>query len=285
MTPPAHGTAGSREALPPKALDVLAVVRQSFIVLVRDTWKVALVALLFGAPAFAIDLAGWAEPRVAPTTILGECWRLAVIFPKSIPGHLVAAPLVYVAVRSAAGRTWTLRRAMLEGLLNMPWVLVTATLALLAIGAGTLFCVLPGLFVGTLLWVALPAAVVERSGAVHALRRSVQLTKSARWQVFLVVLALAFLVKGGNLALEMIFQPAKSLLGEAGVVALSFVPSVCLGALLHLGAAFTYLQLRAFAEPCWQPGLEGDHDALEATEGKDPEIRSSPGSDGDREAK
>jgi hypothetical protein len=279
MTSPVPGPARSGEALPPKTLDIQAVVKHSFLVLVRNPGKVALVALLFGAPALAIEVAGWGEPNPAPTTILGTCWALAVLFPKSIPGHLVAAPLVYVAVRSAAGRTWTLRRAMFEGLLNMPWVLVTATLALLAIGAGTFFCVLPGLFVGTLLWVALPAAVVERSGAVHALRRSVQLTKKSRWQVFLLVLALAFLVKGSNLALEVIFRPAKSLLGEAGVVALAYVPTVCLGALLHLGAAFTYLQLRGIAEPNWQPGLEDDHDAGETSLVENRQVGPLPESD------
>lgn len=53
---------------------------------------------------------------------------------------------------------------------------------------GTILLFIPGLMLMTMWWVAVPAAVVERTGIIESLRRSVELTRGYRWKVFGVII-------------------------------------------------------------------------------------------------
>lgn len=53
---------------------------------------------------------------------------------------------------------------------------------------GTILLFIPGLMLMTMWWVAVPAAVVERTGIIESLRRSVELTRGYRWKVFGIII-------------------------------------------------------------------------------------------------
>jgi hypothetical protein len=56
------------------------------------------------------------------------------------------------------------------------------------VSIGTMLLIIPGIILYVMFWVAVPAAVVERSGVMDSMKRSLELTKSFRWQIFFVML-------------------------------------------------------------------------------------------------
>ena len=77
-----------------------------------------------------------------------------------------------------------LRRAV-----SLVFVVVgVALVSAIAIILATFLLIVPGLIVATMLWVAVPVAVVERPGVMRSLARSATLTNGSRWQVFGIAL-------------------------------------------------------------------------------------------------
>ena len=68
-----------------------------------------------------------------------------------------------------------------------PVIGVTIVASICAV-LGLVALVVPGLFLITVWWVAVPAAVVERTGVFASLGRSYALTRGHRWQVFGVIM-------------------------------------------------------------------------------------------------
>jgi uncharacterized membrane protein len=67
-------------------------------------------------------------------------------------------------------------------------VIGVAIVAAIAKALAAILLIVPGLIVATMLWVAVPVAVVERPGVMRSLTRSAALTKGSRWQVFGIAL-------------------------------------------------------------------------------------------------
>ena len=77
-------------------------------------------------------------------------------------------------------------------LLPVIGVSIVVTIAYLV---GFFLLIVPGIVAIVWLWVAVPAAVVERPGVFGAIRRSLELTKGERWRIFgLLVLFVASLL-------------------------------------------------------------------------------------------
>ena len=124
-------------------------------------------------------------------------------------------------------------------------VLGVAILQGLAISFGLMLCIIPGFFVMVMFYVAIPVAVEERTGAIGAMRRSVELTEGCRMQIFGVVASLAGLNYGVNQLLS-ILSPEE---GFGGVtILMSATTNVFLTALTATASAVTYYQLRSMKE-------------------------------------
>ncbi len=122
-------------------------------------------------------------------------------------------------------------------------IVATGFLAYLAVAVGLVLLVIPGIFVATALSVAVPVVVVERVGAVQALRRSWDLTRDHRLKMFLALLVLALVGFGANVA----GQVATRLLGPAGFL-LALPLQVLIMSLPVLLPAVAYHDLRVERE-------------------------------------
>ena len=62
----------------------------------------------------------------------------------------------------------------------------------------------------TMLWVAIPAAVIEKPGVIGSLSRSADLTKGYRWQIFgiIVIVTVIALVAGFAIAFAIVVSDA-----------------------------------------------------------------------------
>lgn len=61
------------------------------------------------------------------------------------------------------------------------------------VGLGLLFCIFPGIYLSIILYVTIPALVIENTGIIDAFKRSNELITNNRWQVCGILLIAGFL--------------------------------------------------------------------------------------------
>jgi len=123
---------------------------------------------------------------------------------------------------------------------------IAGMLAMLSPILAVIIVALPALLVLTVLWVAVPATVVERIGAMAALNRSSALTRGRRWSVFLVLFVLAVITQGTTLLVTLVGQS-----GEVSVMTLlvgSQIIGAIEGGLMAVTTAVGYHDLRVSHE-------------------------------------
>lgn len=99
----------------------------------------------------------------------------------------LSAALVYGVVSDLRGNKASVGE-ILSGALS---VLLPVSLISIVVGVivllGWIVFIIPGIFLYVIFWVAVPAAVVERTGVIDSMKRSLELTKGNRWKVFFVL--------------------------------------------------------------------------------------------------
>lgn len=101
---------------------------------------------------------------------------------------IASAALVQATVAHDQGRAASPREMLQVGASRCLPLLAVYLLLLLGVWVGTIFLVVPGIMLGVMWSVALPAIVAERPGVFGAFGRSRALTKGARWHVFGILL-------------------------------------------------------------------------------------------------
>jgi hypothetical protein len=178
-------------------------------------------------------------------------YRLAVL----VFHGLGSAALIRLALAHAEGDRTDAASALLQTLRGAPRFI----LLFLAIDIGgtllTLLLIVPGMMFEASSWVAMPAAVAEGRGVGRAFQRSFDLTRGARWRLFVIYAACSIGVLLLGQAMVVIrLETAPMVLGWSvvGLVSDALIASVSMVAfsLLHAGA---YVELRV-----WKEGLPRD---------------------------
>jgi len=97
---------------------------------------------------------------------------------------LAEAIVLFGAFEDMRGRRVDLIASMKVGLSRFLPVLGVALLVGLLAGLSAILLVFPAFILMTMLFVAMPACIVEQLGPVNSLKRSSQLTKGNRWKIF-----------------------------------------------------------------------------------------------------
>ena len=127
----------------------------------------------------------------------------------------------------------------------------------LAVFAGMLFLVIPGIYIACRLMVTVPAALLENIGPGDSLSRSFQLTKDFAWRSFLIYLLYFVLVYAAAsvftlpltiAAVQAQKNPAMWHFWLALVQVGSFVAETLVGPFLTIAAAVLYYDLRVRKE-------------------------------------
>ena len=136
---------------------------------------------------------------------------------------VATAALIYGTMQVLRNQAVSLNDCLSRGFALVFPVIGLIILVSLIIGVGFLLLIVPGLIAATMLWVAIPAAVIERPGVIESMKRSVELTKGNRWRVFglLVIVFIIQLVVG--LILGAIFGFGMAAGGAVGGAAVVFV--------------------------------------------------------------
>lgn len=205
-------------------LTVGGLVRTTFAVWWRNALRFAgLSLLLVFVPVLAMGMVlGIVIPLAARRAVLPSSvdWGLvAPIVMVVVIGLFMVVQtggLTYGAVQHLAQRRVRFGAMVGAGFRRAVPLIGTGLLMYLAILAGFVLLIIPGIIVGCALSVALPAVVVERIGPIQALQRSWVLTRDHRVTVFAAGLVLGLALFGANVVL----QVAGRLLGPVAALVL-----------------------------------------------------------------
>ena len=142
--------------------------------------------------------------------------------------------LAYLVVRALRGGAPSARESLWQSVRAIPCATVVGAPVVLAVFAGILLFVLPGIILALVLWVAIPAAVVERRFG-SALRRSHELTRGHKVPLFgllilLLVVETACSLVFANVAADVapaVGRFTTALVGAATMSFSSVVTAVC----------------------------------------------------------
>ncbi len=197
-----------------------------------------------GLDPFAEPDPGDLEPL--GTTVAG----FIVVFVVQIVLYAVLASATICAARDLLeGRRIHILGALQDALSRLIPVILCSIIVMIAVYAGMIFLIVPGIYVAAMFSLVLPVLVFENAG-IGALGRSIELSREYRWPLvglfllYLVIMIVASLVFG---ALQAFF----ALLGFFGL-ALSAVVSIIAGACIYGFAGvlytLTYVRLREIKE-------------------------------------
>ncbi len=222
-------------------------------VLFRNLGGFVIFAVLINLGIFLIDDAlGANDPEPAGGAGL-------VSFLLNLLGYAFLTAMVsYGTYRDLRGDRAGLGDIMIRGFSVLLPVLAVSVVTVVAYILGLIALIVPGIFAIVLLWVAVPAAAVERPGVIGALRRSVDLTKGESWRVLgiLMVFVGVYLVFFMALGLWGFSLGASGELSEAEIDAAVSGPATVAGLLfgmvlslvISVSAAVSYFLLRSQKE-------------------------------------
>lgn len=158
-------------------------------------------------------------------------------------GALVQGALTYGVVTSLRGSTdvnlWSIGKKSLSVL---PRIMLLSIVVVILVYLSALLLIVPGIIVAMILFVAVPASVMEGGGIGKALRRSAQLTKGNRWSLFVIGLVLIVPNLVATFFLALTVLPALGLL--FGTILSTLVSQILFGGLLATCTAVAYHDLR-----------------------------------------
>lgn len=227
-------------AAAPGQFRIGSVMNKTFAVLSRQFGKFVLLALVPMIPIFLLTLGALSSNAPSPS---GIAFGAVLIGLLTFVLQIVAqATSLYGAFREMRQQPFTVGESLRVGLARAIPVIGVGILVGLATGLGFLLLVVPGIIIGCMLYVAIPACVIEKLGVSASISRSVALTRGYRWQIFGLFLLVIVISLVGALVLARI--------GGAGFVGqmLSFawqVASTAFGAVL---SAVIYHDLRMAKE-------------------------------------
>lgn len=189
------------------------VLSRSLAVLLSNFLPFIAICLILSLPGYLYALFG--NQNVDPQNIEVSLGIIAMAIATVLLAFVATAALVYGALQELRGQHAGVGECIGRGLSLMFPVLGVAIVSGIGVGLGLLALIIPGVILGIMWWVAVPAAVVERPGVFGALGRSAELTKGYRWRIFgllvLIVIIQFLLAMVLGLIISVVGSPATAL--------------------------------------------------------------------------
>ena len=162
---------------------------RGFAVYLKNFVPFSVLSLIFLSPTYIHALAsGGVDPLTGSGAGDFTVGGIAVTIAQLLLTYVLMATLAYGTFQELRGRHTTLGDCIGRGLSLLFPTLGVAILAAMAVGVGVILLIIPGIIAATMLWVAIPVAVVERPGVMASLHRSRHLTKGYRWHVLGIII-------------------------------------------------------------------------------------------------
>jgi hypothetical protein len=239
--PPEVAAAPAASADPVKApypFSVLRVLSTALRVTKANFVPFLVVACVLEAPSLLIQLAvGPDDGGQALSALLGMFTRA-----------LATSVVVYGVIMELQGSRPSTKACIAEGFRHMGRVLGVSIVSTIAIGLAMLLLIVPGVILGLMYFVIVPVTVVEKLGIDAAMKRSGELTRGRKGDLFLIAAL--------GMGLAMVFAyVAVSELGPQGAIVLNSAASVFMTMFFSVVTAVTYVELRHLREGTQVPEL------------------------------
>ncbi len=167
----------------------------------------------------------------------------------TVANAIIAAFLAEAARSVTIGQRQSVLGYVTAVLPRMPAVIVAFILSVLIVVVGMLLLVIPGIIAVMILFVTIPACVIERLGPVQALKRSRELTKGYRWPLLGFYLILVLINVPFALLAEFGMETVNATLGmeylaELGLGAGQILLNVFYAMFGGVATAVAYMRLR-----------------------------------------
>ena len=176
--------------MPVEKLNLGQVVQKCLQTYLKLFLPVSLLGLIVFSPLILLNV-------LIPETMSqgsGTLWdTLLLIIPFAFGSFLSAVLTTYI-LKHLREEKATLSECLQRGFQRLPLLMALNLLVTIALFAGLILLIIPGLLLMTLFSVAVPAFVVERASLFGPFRRSVQLTRPAFWPVLGLFLLFGVLV-------------------------------------------------------------------------------------------
>ena len=216
-----------------------AVLGLSFQILHQALGKFLVLSLLPIIPILVMGFGLVAAPQnAAPFALVGGLLYF-------ILAMISQAALVYGALEELRGHRFTVGEAFSKGFRRFWPVLGVAIVSGLIVMVGSVLLLVPGLIALCMLYVAIPACVVEEWGVTQSLTRSAELTRGYRWPIFgLILLVMIGAAVAGSLLEALVEALAGQVVGSLFDAALQ----VYFTALASAVVSIIYYRLRVIKE-------------------------------------
>jgi hypothetical protein len=160
---------------------------RTFAILSRNLLPFCMVTLVASLPHALMDAARMGA--VAPGSVRAGLMLIFGGLGTMILGAISQAAVLYGAFDDMRGRPVNLVESLRIGLRRFFPLLGVVILLVIFVLLAAIALVFPAFIVMTMLFVSIPACVVERLGPIKSMGRSAQLTKGYRWKIFGLVFA------------------------------------------------------------------------------------------------
>ena len=164
---------------------------------------------------------------------------------------IATGAITYGTVKELRGQHAPLMNCIGVGFAKLFPVIGTAMLFGMALVGGFMLFIIPGIFILCMLWLAIPAVVIEGNGGISALKRSRELTEGYRGQIFAILASLTIInlvvvkllehlmLSGPNTA-----SPGALMVHVGQTMMLSFGVGILFSAATAVANAVTYHDIR-----------------------------------------
>ncbi|NIA71819.1 hypothetical protein HBA54_24795 [Pelagibius litoralis] len=233
---------------PAVAISVGAVIKRTFSVFFANLLPFGILALVLHLPGLLYNymtldetLSG-AGPSFSPGQIV-------VIVLSLVLSYLLMGAVVYGTVSHMRGRQAGLGEIVSRGLTAVLPIIVIAIAASVIMAVGFALFIIPGIFLGVIFAVVLPAYVVERPGIVGSFKRSMELTKGNRWRVLGILIILFVILAVIGMVIGAVTGFVAVMGTGLGLVAIvNYVISALSSAVVAVAVAVLYHDLRIAKE-------------------------------------
>ena len=221
-----------------KKLDVGAVLGETFQVYAKNFPVFVGIGLLVMAPAIALQAVLQASPAASALAIVGTIVTVVL-------GYVAQGAMTYGVFQHTRGKPVEFGNCVSVGISRFAPLFVVGLCLGIMVTLGMLACLVPGIVLVVLFFVAIPATVIEKTGLPESFQRSLKLTEGNRWQVFAVFLVIAIT----SLVVSFLPTFAAGLLGSTVLQFVAYGVGTVLTAGIQAAApTLVYLHLRRIKE-------------------------------------
>jgi len=159
------------------SLQTGSVIGRAFGTWFRNLPALITLAALVQSP---VILGGYLVFTFWPHLATGLGVSIAMIGIEAVVGSVLSGAVAFVVVRQLMGERASFTKSLSMGSASLIRVIGTGTLAGVIAAIGFMLLFIPGVFASCILFVAVPAALFERTGPLESLKRSAFLTKNSR---------------------------------------------------------------------------------------------------------